>query len=141
MTATVPTDNRYTRASKIYNQWLDQGVLTEDLQPAFYVYEQRFEVKGAQGLQQHTRRGVMVALKLEPFGEGCVYPHEETFPSHKTDRLNLMRACRANFSSIFGLVPDTDKSIHDQLASVVQGKEPTMHVKEEQGVEKSVVGH
>ncbi len=133
-----PTDNRYTRSAKKLEEWLHEGVLAEDLQDAFYVYEQTFTVKGGTEEKTYTRRGVLAALKLEPFGEGCVYPHEETFPSHKTDRHNLMKTCRANLSSVFGLVPDTDKAIHDQLFAAIQNKKPDMEVIEDEGVENRV---
>ena len=51
-----------------------------------------------------TRRGVFAALRLYPAGAGVVLPHELTFPKAKVDRLELLRATRANTSPIFGMV-------------------------------------
>jgi len=130
-----PSDNKYTRSAKKLNEFLKEGVLVEDLQDAYYIYEQTFTVKGSSGEKRYTRRGVLAAMKLEPFGEGCVYPHEETFPSHKADRHNLMKTCRANLSSVFGLVPDTDEAIFKLLADETKDRKPDMVVKEEGGVE------
>ena len=48
--------------------------------------------------------GVIGALGLEPPGRG-ILPHEETTPKAKTDRLELLRATRANLSPIWGLAP------------------------------------
>jgi uncharacterized protein (DUF1015 family) len=46
--------------------------------------------------------GVIGALGCEPPG-GDVLPHEQTIPKDTTDRLDLLRACRANLSPIWGL--------------------------------------
>ena len=55
----------------------------------------------------------MCRTRLERFGEGAIYPHEETHASAKADRLRLTRACRANLSQIFGLYPDADRRSPD----------------------------
>lgn len=130
-----PSDDRYTRAAKHLRDWLAQGVLKEDAQPAFYVYEQTFTVLSGHPpqAQQFVRRGVLTALKLEPFGEGRVYAHEETFPAPKADRLQLFRACRANFSPVFGLVPD-EGGLFELLRAATGSRAPDMEVREESGV-------
>ncbi len=48
----------------------------------------------------------MARVRLSRFGEGNIYPHEETMSGPKQDRLLLTTACRANLSQIFGLYPD-----------------------------------
>src|SRR3989338_8276209 len=35
--------NRYTRARDFLAEWIRQGVLTQEQQPAFYVYQQDFK--------------------------------------------------------------------------------------------------
>ncbi|MEI8375769.1 MAG: DUF1015 domain-containing protein [Planctomycetota bacterium] len=95
-------NNRYTRAKRFYKDWRSEGVLTTDPDPAIYVYHQEFT---AEGVTYH-RRGFMARLRLSPFGEGQVFPHEETLPGPKVDRLMLMTTTKANLSQIFGLYPD-----------------------------------
>lgn len=131
-----PGDNRYTRAAKTLQTWLDDEVLVEDAQPAFYVYEQTFETAGgpSSGARRLVRRGVLGALQLEPFGEGCVFPHEETFSAPKADRLNLVRECRANLSPVFGLVTDADSAVVRLLARATAQAQPDAEVTEESGV-------
>ncbi|MBE7464367.1 MAG: DUF1015 domain-containing protein [Planctomycetes bacterium] len=131
-----PSDNRYTRSATTLDKWLREGVLSEDMKPAFYVYEQSYTIKSGHPAVEKTlvRRGVLVALKLETLGQGTVYPHEETFPSHKADRLNLMRACRANFSPVFGLVPDPEKDLHKLLQEAPRGAKPEWEIKEDHGI-------
>ena len=79
------SDTRYSRAALFFRQWLQQGVLLTEADPAIYVYHQVFEYEG----QQFTRRGFMSRMRLEPLGEGTVFPHEETHAAAKLDRLTL----------------------------------------------------
>ena len=64
-------DNRYTRARKTMKKWLDEGILFTEADPAIYVYYQVFEYAG----QTYTRKGFMAGLEVQPFGQGCVFPH------------------------------------------------------------------
>src|SRR5687768_15078845 len=75
--------NRYSRAAKFLRQWRSQGALFVESDPAVYVYHQSFEHEG----QRHTRRGFMARVRLERFGQGKIYPHEETMSGPKQDRL------------------------------------------------------
>lgn len=118
----APGNDKYTRAAAALTALVSAGALKQDPQPSFYVYEQTFDIAsgGASRSQIVTRRGVFGAIKLEPFGSGCVYPHEETFGGPKADRLNLMRACSANVSPVFGLVPDEKSAMANLLKAATQ---------------------
>src|SRR5262245_57064301 len=113
-------NNRYMRAAKFLKNWRSEGVMYEEPQPAVYVYHQTFEDDGA----KHTRRGFMIRCRLERFGEGKIYPHEETLSGPKQDRLLLTRACRANLSQIFGLFPDEANQVQDYLEAAVARETP-----------------
>jgi uncharacterized protein (DUF1015 family) len=54
------------------------------------------------GQSVHTL-GVVGALQLSRPGEGDILPHEETTPKAKSDRLDLLRATRANLSAVWML--------------------------------------
>ncbi|NLO89599.1 MAG: DUF1015 domain-containing protein [Clostridia bacterium] len=107
---TSPSDthenNRYTRAKKYFNKWLEEDILIRDKEPAIYFYEQGFSC----GSKQYIRRGFFCAVKLEDYNKNIILPHEETLPKAKEDRLNLMRQCLANFSPVFGLYIDKEKN-------------------------------
>ncbi|WP_435008141.1 DUF1015 domain-containing protein [Tundrisphaera lichenicola] len=103
----TPESNRYTRAARFLKEWLRSGVLREDPHPAYYVYHQTFEVEG----QTYTRKGFLARVRLEPFGEGKIYPHEQTLSGPKADRLALFNATKYNLSPIFGLYPDDDNEV------------------------------
>lgn len=112
--------NRYTRAAKFLKQWVREGVLFREGDPAVYVYHQIFEHDGT----QFTRRGFMARCSLERFGEGNIFPHEETMSGPKADRLNLTRACKANLSQIFGLYPDPENQAQNILEEAILGATP-----------------
>ncbi|MCO6042505.1 DUF1015 domain-containing protein [Aeoliella sp. ICT_H6.2] len=113
-------DNRYTRAAKLLKQWQRDGALFTEADPAIYVYHQHYTANG----QEYTRRGFMCRCRLERFGEGDIYPHEETHGGAKADRLRLWKACRANLSQIFGLYPDNFNQAQVILEAAVAGHAP-----------------
>jgi len=112
--------NKYSRAAKFLRNWRNEGVMQLDPDPALYVYHQTFEAAG----QTFTRRGFMTRVRLERFGQGKIYPHEETHSGPKADRLLLTKACKANLSQIFGLYPDPANEAQNLLEESVAGQTP-----------------
>ena len=95
-------DDRYGHARSLLTDWLDTGVLRREPTPAFYGYRMSF-VDPAGRTRRST--GVLGSLDLSAPGEGHLLPHEHTTPKAKSDRLDLLRACRANLSAVWGLSP------------------------------------
>jgi uncharacterized protein (DUF1015 family) len=114
-----PTGDSYQRAAITFQQWLKHGVLQLDSVSSFYLHDHHFEHSG----EKRVRRGLIAHVKLGPWGSG-IYPHEETFPKAKGDRLQLMRACRANFSSLLSLYHDSEQKIAPILSRIAQEKPP-----------------
>jgi len=94
--------DEYAAAAALLERWRTHDVLATDDQPAFYGY--RMEFTDADGRHRVTH-GVVGALGLPPDGPGTgdILPHERTIPRHRTDRLSLLRATRANLDPIWGL--------------------------------------
>ena len=113
-------NNSYIRAAKFLRNWQSEGLLFTEAGPALYLYHQVFHHDDA----QLTRRGFMARVRLEPFGEGKIHPHEETMPGPKADRLRLTKACRANLSPIFGLYPDPQSAAQELLEEAAAGQTP-----------------
>src|SRR5262245_59814424 len=67
-------DNRYTRTAGFLREWLAGGVIKQDSARSFYALHQDYEVEG----RRYTRKGFFARVRLEPFGQGSVYAHEET---------------------------------------------------------------
>jgi uncharacterized protein (DUF1015 family) len=110
------TENRYTRAAGFLKEWLSGGILTRDDQPCFYCYEITYTLWG----KEKKTRGVMGAVKLEVLGKGSVHPHEMTYSKPKSDRLNILRYCKANISPIFSIYSSPRRKTSSILESVVQ---------------------
>lgn len=107
----VSPDDRYRRASSFWKHWRLDGVLRQESEDCLYVHHQTFRWDN----QEFTRRGFLARLRLEDFGTGMVFPHEQTLSGPKADRLALFQACRANLSPIFGLYPDESRGVQQRL--------------------------
>lgn len=102
---------KYQSANTTLDAWLNRGVLIQDSQAGFYPYMQTFEHRG----RTFHRRGFFALVRLSPFGQGHVVPHEKTYAGAIEDRLALMRETRCQLSPIFGLYSDTRKEVASLL--------------------------
>lgn len=101
----------YAECATVLRQWLADGTMVRDYQPAIYAYHQTYRHSGT----RYVRKMFFAGLKLEPFGEGSIFPHERTFGGPKEDRLALTKATRANMSPIFGLYEDAQNVVARRL--------------------------
>jgi uncharacterized protein (DUF1015 family) len=108
---TVGPDAVYEAANQTLREWISEGTLVRDAKPAFYAYAQTY----TQGNRTYNRRGFFGLVKLSPFGQGEVVPHEQTYPSAIADRLKLTRATRTQLSPIFGLYSDPSNTVTGRL--------------------------
>lgn len=95
-------NNVHTRAAAFYKKWLSDKILLKDKSPAFYLTSVDFSLEN----KAVSRYGLIARVGLEPFDKGVVLPHEKTFSQIKSERLELMKTCHANFSPIFSLYSD-----------------------------------
>ncbi|MCH8156846.1 MAG: DUF1015 domain-containing protein [Nitrospinae bacterium] len=121
-------NSRYTRSAATFQKWLEEQVLVEDEKPGFYVYIQDYTYNG----QSVCRVGFFARVRTEDFSTGNICPHEFTLAKAKKDRMQLLKACRANFSPIFSLFSDPSGEIDSTLNRAMQG-EP-FAVVEENGI-------
>jgi uncharacterized protein (DUF1015 family) len=153
-----PTDtqknNVYLRASKYFDNWKKEGVLSRDPQESIYYYTQRFTVPasllGANSSAEVERRGFIALGRLHEYSDGVVFRHEQTLAKPKSDRLNLLRSTRAHFGQIFMLYSepsgDTELLLENATLTVSPGgtrqsesgaalaEEPDVSVSDEYGV-------
>ena len=108
--------NRYTRARDEFNRWLKDNVLIQDQVPNYYVHEHSFEI----GEAKKKRLELYACVRLEPWENKIVVPHEFTMAKAKADRLDLMKACSADFSPIFGLYEDPGGKINQLIVNRVK---------------------
>jgi uncharacterized protein (DUF1015 family) len=89
--------DRYMVAADLFARWQAKGILLADPGPSLYPYRMTDR-------SGRATTGVIGALGLaDPGEESDILPHEQTLPKPKSDRLDLLRATRANLSPIWGL--------------------------------------
>lgn len=119
-------EQRYENAARLLQHWLAEGVLRQDNEPAIYRYTQCFLDPLSQTYR--TRTGYFVLLYTEPYENGVVLPHEQTFPGVKEDRFRLLQATRTHLETIFGLFENTP-AFQEAIADVLW--EPIAQVESE----------
>lgn len=82
----------YEGAARTFEEWIRDGVLQQD-PPSMYLHEVEFEGR--------RRRDLIAALRLQPYEDRVVLPHERTHRGPKEDRLALMRAVHASLEPLW----------------------------------------
>ncbi len=99
-------------------QWRRDGALTQDATPAYYLAQHRFNHAG----REHTRLSLYAAVRLTPWDDGDVLPHEWTMSGPKEARMRLRGAARADISPIMSVVPDRDGVIGKLLDAALDAE-------------------
>jgi len=122
-------ENRYETSRQRIRQWMSEGILKKDKKPAIFVYRQEFRLFG----KTYNRTGFIAALRLHPYEENKVLPHEVTHRGPKIDRLNMLRATQKNLETGFLLYPDPDKITINLFAKIAK-THPLIDAKDSLGV-------
>jgi uncharacterized protein (DUF1015 family) len=93
------------QAARELAAWQEEGVLVRDGEPAVWALSQTYV--GPDGLER-TRNGLVLTLRVEPYENGIVLPHERTHAGPKEGRLRLLRATRTQLEPIL-LLHDGDQ--------------------------------
>ncbi|MBL8714883.1 MAG: DUF1015 domain-containing protein [Myxococcales bacterium] len=109
---------KYAEAARILAGLREDGALVRDEEPAFYGFSQAFAnpVTGA----PVRRRGFLGLVRLQPFSDRVILPHERTLSGPKVDRLSLFRSTQTNLSPGFMLYRDPAGALEPALASGVE---------------------
>lgn len=130
----TPENNRYTRSATTLKEWIDEQVLCFENKPAIYLYEEIFSMPNG---EIKSFKGFISLVELEEFSKKIVLPHEETLSKAKTDRFNLMDATHANFSQIYCLYMDSQKTLTD-LITKISAKEPDVSFTAADGIRQNL---
>ncbi|MBI4376933.1 MAG: DUF1015 domain-containing protein [Elusimicrobia bacterium] len=109
---------KYEQAARLWARWRSEGVLVAESKPAFYAVEERFKL----GSRGYSRSGFLAALGVTPEAAEDIIPHERTLSKPKEDRLEMLRAVKANISPIFGIFPDPGAAIRSALRRAATGR-------------------
>ena len=122
--------NKYTRAADSVNEWMKSGILRLEDKPSIYVRADTYNVNG----ESRTRYGFVALMRIEDFG-ATVHPHEMTLSGPKVDRLNLVKATKANLSQIFSIFRDPDSAIQHLLLNAT-ASQPDIDFIDEQEIRR-----
>lgn len=101
----IDLPNEYEDAAEILKKWLEEGSLKIGPK-AMYLLSSSYTPEPGQ--PACTRYAIFGGMRVSPWGEDGVHPHEKTYPKAKTDRMCLMRATKAQLSPIFGIFNDPE---------------------------------
>ena len=104
-------------AARDVRSWQDEGVLVTE-EPSFWAVSQDYV--GPDGVAR-TRTGLVGSLRIEPYENGVVLPHERTHRGPKEGRLRLLRATQTELEPIFLLY-------EGQAPFELPGEEPDLEV-------------
>ena len=131
--------NRYTRAASTLRDWLKSGALKRDGVPTLYYHTIEYTAPYApSGSPTKTLKGFLATVKLEALDSGHIYPHENTRSAAKTDRLNLLEACKTNFSPIWSLYSDPQGAVMSLLEGAIKGKPASIDFRDDVGFRQQV---
>jgi uncharacterized protein (DUF1015 family) len=130
-----PDNNVYTRASAHLRDWIADGILAQDPEPAFYAYFQEFSVPDVAG--KLVRKGFIGLGAVEDYSAGVVHRHEQTLKGPKQDRMELLRHTHAHCGQIFMLYPDPALAI-DKILDEAAALPPTAEAIDEYEVRHRV---
>ncbi len=97
-------EDKYEVANKRIMGWLKEGIIAKENQPVIFVSRQEFALDG----KKFQRTGIIAALKLYPYSENKVFPHEATYRAPKADRLNMLRTVQKDLESVFLMYQDPE---------------------------------
>jgi uncharacterized protein (DUF1015 family) len=95
---TLPDSEEKAAASLA--DWQERGVIVRDAEPACWWLAQSYV--GPDGVGR-VRAGLVAALRIEPYENRVVLPHERTHAGPKEGRLRLLRATRTQLEPLFFL--------------------------------------
>ena len=127
--ASADTSEFYQSSARQFRGWLADGTLVADNEPAIYLTSLDFTIDG-----NHFRRyGFIAYVRLEPFENKVVLPHERTSSKVKNDRLNLLKAAGANFCQIFSLYTDPEQQVINTLINAAGERQPDIDLVDDAG--------
>ncbi|MCW3999808.1 MAG: DUF1015 domain-containing protein [Candidatus Bathyarchaeota archaeon] len=126
-------DDKYAVANQRIEQWLKEGAMTKQTQPAVFVSRQEFILNG----KAYQRTGIIAALRLYPYSENMVFPHEATYKAPKADRLNMLRTVQKDLEPVFLMYQDQKEESVRWMEAVAES-EPMIQVTDALGVHHTV---
>ena len=118
------------QAARELVEWQAEGVLEREAEPTVWALSQSYT--GPDGVAR-TRNGLVVTLRLEPYENRVVLPHERTHAGPKEGRLRLLRSTRTQLEPIFLLHDGDPVEIPPREPDLAAGGDRLWRVEEDPG--------
>jgi uncharacterized protein (DUF1015 family) len=92
-TVNVHSPAVYEKAAENFELMIKQGVLIQDREPCYYIYE--LVMNG------RSQTGLVCGSSLDDYNKGIIKKHEYTRPEKELDRINHIKATRAQTGVVF----------------------------------------
>ena len=120
-----PYDKRvYEKGAENLQRMIDNDILVQDREPAFYVYKQ---VMG-----NHRQIGLVACASVEEYERDIIKKHELTRPDKEDDRVNLISQLNAQTGPVFLTYKASDDI--DAIVNTVVNSEPEYDFSDEKNV-------
>lgn len=123
-------EDRYQESAENFQRWFSENILIKDAEPALYPYTQTYSI------EEHpdpiTRTGFITALKLHPYEDKVVLPHERTLKGPKQDRFKLFAKTKKNYEQVFMLYGDEERKV-EELFSRFMNEDPLIEACDDYG--------
>lgn len=108
----IHSDPVYRKAVENFTKFREEGWLTQDDKPHYYIY--------AQTMNGHTQYGIVGGASCADYENGIIRKHELTRPEKEEDRMVLTRYLNANIEPVFfayKAVPEIDALVNQVVAT------------------------
>lgn len=89
----VHSQQVYDRAKENLDQFVTDGVLLQDTEPSYYIYELVMDGR--------SQTGLVCGSSIDDYNKGIIKKHEFTRPEKELDRINHIKTTRAQTGVVF----------------------------------------
>lgn len=125
----VHTQQVYDKAKENLDQMVADGVMFQDNEPCYYIYELVMDGR--------SQTGLICGSSLEDYNNGIVKKHEFTRPEKELDRINHIKTTRAQTGIVFLAYNDND-DVNTIIENWKKDHKPTYDFTAEDGIKHTL---
>lgn len=118
----------YQKGKENFDKLVESGVMVQDKEANFYVYQLR--------MGDHVQTGLVGCCAIDDYFNNVIKKHELTRPDKEEDRKNHVRASKLNYEPVFFSYPQVDSI--DGLVEQVKTAEPVYDFTSEDGIKHTL---
>jgi len=97
------SNNRYTRARDLLQDWKQKDIIHACHRPSFWIYEQAFDIPA---IGRKKLKGFIGIVRLQDYAEKRILPHEKVMKKPIEDRIKLTEIANTQFEYIWSIYQD-----------------------------------